>query len=148
MAWAQPTAVLAQKGGALIDATDPGRIATAILSLGYRAKLGEDGVGDPMITSSVGGLDFNIYFYGCTDHSACKRLLFKIGYDLADGTTWEVINDWNASKLFGRAYTDDESDPWLEMPVNLDGGVSQFNFEDTFDWWQVIVAEFQEHIDF
>lgn len=139
-----PVAAAAQ----LVDATDAERLATIIRDLGYRARLDTDGVGDPLIASSVGGTDFNIYFFGCTDGAACKSLLFKVGYDLTDGTTLEVVNDWNAMSLFGRAYRDEDGDPWLEMPVNLDGGVSLFNFQDTFDWWEVILEEFEDHIDF
>ena len=138
-------AVFAQK---TIDATDPDRLADIIRDLGYRAVLSTDGVGDPMIETSVNGTDTTILFFGCTDNEDCKTLLFKVGYDLADGTTLEVINAWNTEKLFGRAYLDDEGDPWLEMPVNLFGGVTRANFEDTFDWWDVIVSDFEDHVGF
>lgn len=134
--------------GQAVDATDPEVLAEIIRDLGYRATIEEDGVGDPMIKSSVSGTDITIFFYGCTDNAACKSLLFKVGYDLTDGTTLDVINDWNVSALFGRSYMDDEDDPWLEMAVNMDGGVSRRNFEDTFDWWEVAVGQFEEHIDF
>ena len=131
-----------------VDATDPAELVSIIQALGYRAVLDTDDTGDPMIRSSTGGTDFSIYFYGCTDNTDCKSLLFKAGYDLDDGTTLEVIDDWNETILFGRAYLDDEADPWLEMPVNMDGGVSRRNFEDNYDWWEVIVAEFEDHIGF
>jgi len=131
-----------------VDATDPARLAQVIQELGYRALLDTDNVGDPLITSSVAGTEFSIFFYRCNDNTNCKVVLFKVGYDLSDGTTAEVINAWNEANLFGRAYLDDENDPWLEMPVNLDGGVSRANFEDSFDWWEVVVSKFQDHIDF
>jgi hypothetical protein len=132
----------------LVDATDAEGLASLIRGLGYRATVEKDGVGDPMIMSSAGGTDFAIYFYGCTDGADCKWLLFKVGYDLDDGTTGESINAWNAETIFGRAYLDDEADPWLEMSVNMDGGVSRANFEDSFDWWEVILSGFEDHIDF
>ncbi len=28
------------------------------------------------------------------------------------------------------------------------GGVSRANFEDTYDWWEVIQSGFEEHIGF
>jgi hypothetical protein len=132
----------------LIDATDAQSLAEIIRDLGYRASVETDNVGDPMIVSSVGGTDVSILFYGCEDGRRCTSLLFKVGYDLADGTTLEAINAWNAENLFGRAYMDDEADPWIEMPVNLKGGVSRENFEDTFDWWDVVVGQFEDHIGF
>jgi len=130
-----------------VDASDPQPLVEIIQDLGYRGKLEVDGIGDPMIHSSVGGTEFAIYFYGCEDNAKCTALLFKVGYDLADGTTLGVVNDWNAANLFGRAYLDDEADPWIEMPVNLHGGVSRQNFEDTFDWWEVLIDNFEAHID-
>lgn len=138
-------------GGAnaqLADARAPERLVEIIRDLGYRARLETDRIGDPMIVSSVGGTDFNIYFFGCTDNAACRSLLFKVGYDLEPGTTVEHVNDWNETSLFGRAYLDDERDPWLELAVNLHGGVSVANFQDTFDWWEVVLDEFEEHIGF
>ena len=132
----------------LVDASDAEKLGEIIRDLGYRATVSTDGVGDPMISTSVGGTDVTIFFYGCEDNANCRTLLFKVGYDLEDGTTLEVINAWNEMNLFGRAYLDDESDPWIEMAVNLYGGVSRANFEDTFDWWDVVVGQFEDHIGF
>lgn len=131
-----------------VDATDPEQLVSIIQQLGYRAVLEADNVGDPLIKSSAGGTEFAIYFYGCTLGGTCKSLLFKVGYDLANGIALAEIEDWNETTLFGRAYLDDEADPWLEMAVNMDGGVSRKNFEDNYDWWEVIVGEFEDHIDF
>jgi hypothetical protein len=133
--------------GQTIDATDPERLVGIFQDLGYRAKLSTDRVGDPLITSSVGGTEFSIYFYGCEDNSACKMLLFKVGYDLNNGTTLDTVNAWNQMTLFGRAHLDDDNDPWLEMAVNLSGGVTRANIEDSFDWWEIIVEQFEDHID-
>lgn len=131
-----------------VDATDPAELVSIIQELGYRGVLEVDDAGDPMIRSSVGGTEFTILFHGCEDGNECRSLLFRVGYDLPDGTTVEVVNDWNATKLFGRAYLDEESDPWLELTMNTYGGVSRLNFEDTFDWWEIVVADFEDHVDF
>lgn len=136
--------------GALVDAGDPEKLVSIIRSLGYRAELETDNVGDPLIRSSVGGTRFAIIFYGCDEatHDNCKLLLYKVGYDLTDGIDLEVVNQWNATELVGRAYRDDVNDPWLEMSWNLSGGVSALNFESTFEWWEASVGRFERHIDF
>lgn len=131
-----------------VDATEPDKLASVIRDLGYRASVEQDDAGDPMIRSSAGGIEFGIVFYGCTDGERCRTLLFQVGYDLESGTTAEVVEAWNEGILFGRAYLDEEADPWLEMPVNLFGGVSRENFEDTFDWWETILGDFERHIGF
>lgn len=129
-----------------VDATDPEKLASLIRDLGYRATVEQDDAGDPMISSSAGGSDFHIYFYGCEGGGQCRTLLFQVGYDLESGTTVDVVEDWNENVLFGRAYLDEEADPWVEMPVNLFGGVNRANFEDTFDWWEVVLDDFERHI--
>lgn len=134
--------------GETLDATDPAKLVSVIQSLGYRATLDRDNVGDPLIRSSAGGTEFAIYFYGCSGGAACKSLLFKVGYDLIEGTTLEAMNEWNKTALFGRAYMDEENEPWLEMSVTLDGGITRENFADVYDWWDVILADFEKHIDF
>lgn len=131
-----------------LDASDPERLARVIQELGYRARLDVDGVGDPLILSSAAGIDFAIYFFGCTDGEACSTLLFKAGFDLANGMTLEAVEAWNEEVLYGRVYLDDENDPWIELAVNLFGGVTRENFEDTFDWWETVLFQFQDSVDF
>lgn len=134
----------------LIDATDPERLVSVIQDLGYRAKLSVDDAGDPLILSSVGGTEFSLQFFGCSEnkHDQCKLLMFRVGYDLEEGTNLETINSWNEMILVGRGYLDDESDPWFEWAVNMYGGVTRQNFTDSFDWWESSVRDFEEHIDY
>ena len=58
----------------------------------------------------------------------------------------DVINQWNATRLFGRAYLDEVSDPWLELVLNMQGGVTRTQFEKTFEWWETSVGEFEDEI--
>lgn len=134
----------------LVDATDPARLVTLIRDLGYRAELDTDEVGDPLIRSSVGGTRFSIVFYGCDQdrHDNCKFLLYKVGYDMADGVDLDLVNEWNATQLVGRAYRDQVDDPWLEMSLNMSGGVSVRNVESAFEWWEASVDKFENHIGF
>lgn len=134
----------------LVDASDPQRLVELIQDMGYRAQLDKDEVGDPLITSSVGGTKFAIIFYGCDKdtNKDCDFLLYKVGYDLDREMTLESINEWNATQLVGRAYRDDVKDPWLEMAWNVKGGVSVANFQSTFEWWELSVGAFEDHIGF
>ena len=61
--------------------------------------------------------------------------------------TMDQVNTWNREFRFGKVYLDDENDPFLEMDVNLDYGVSEGNFLDTLDWWTVVLGRFEEYID-
>ncbi len=116
--------------------------------MGYRAELTTDDQGDPKIKSSASGSNFSIFFYGCNDGSDCTSIQFSAGFDMDNGTTLTVANEWNAHKRYGQVYLDEENDPFLEMDVNLDGGgVSEETFRDTVGIWDKMLAEFQQHID-
>ncbi|HEX7034134.1 MAG TPA: YbjN domain-containing protein [Pseudomonadales bacterium] len=134
----------------LVDAADPARMISILRGLGHPAQLDTDEVGDPLIRSEVGGTRFAILFYGCDEarHDSCNFVLFRVGYDLADGLDLERINEWNATELVGRAFRDDVDDPWLELAWNLDGGVTARNFETTIACWEAAVARFEQHIRF
>ena len=133
----------------MVRGQDPGTLVRALQQEGYSAKLGVDKVGDPMITSSVSGTTFQIYFYNCTDHKACATITFHSGYDLKTGIGLEKVNEWNRGKRFGRAYLDKEDDPILEMDVDLDdGGMSQALFIDNLQFWTSVLGEFEKHIGY
>lgn len=128
---------------------DPGTLVSALQKAGYAAKLGTDKVGDPMITSGVSGTTFQIFFYNCTGHKNCATVQFHSGYDLQEPVSLDRINEWNRGQRFGRAYLDKESDPILEMDVDLDdGGVPPLLFIDNIEFWASILGNFERHIGY
>ena len=38
------------------------------------------------------------------------------------------------------------SDPWIELVLNMQGGVTRQQFEKTFEWWETSVGEFEDEI--
>ena len=130
----------------LVSAEDPDALIAIIRELGFQAKLEQDNVGDPVIRSSSGGVDFRVYFYECKNNKRCKSLHFSVGYDLAGGSSLDAVQVWNSDKRFASAYLDDESDPFLQMDINTDGGITQQNFENSFQLWQSLKGEFEQFI--
>lgn len=132
----------------LVDATEPKHLVSILRGMGQPAELDTDDVGDPLIRSEIDGTRYWIVFYGCDEerHDRCEVLLFRVGYALSNGIDLDRINDWNATELMGRAFRDEENDPWLEMAWNLDGGVTARNFESTVEWWEAALTRFEQHI--
>lgn len=131
-----------------VTATDANAVMKAMQDFGLVATMGTDGDNDPKISSRVSDTKFSVYFYGCQDNMNCSSIMLKAGYDLNTGISALKINEWNRDKRFSKAYIDDEGDPFLEMDVNLDfDGVGDKNFEDTLDWWRLLVEDFEEFID-
>jgi len=113
---------------------------------GLKVALGKASDGDPRIESSDPDNPFTVHFYSCTENTDCGVIQFVAGWDLANGIPLAKIEEWNATKLWGQAYRDDDKDPWLAMTVNVRGGVTVANFDDTVDWWRVVSGDFKKHI--
>lgn len=140
-AWAGPSS--AQN----VRAQDPGTVVSALQGAGYTANLGTDKLGDPMISSSLNGTVFQIFFYNCKDNRDCATVEFHSGYDLPTSPSLDLINEWNRTKRFARAFLDKENDPILEMSVDLDdGGLSPALFIDNFEFWATILDQFEKRI--
>lgn len=136
------TAASAQK---LVDATDPEAIINLMRGFGS-AVLETDDAGDPMIVARIDGTRFLVLFYGCQDGADCKSIQFRAAWETSGNVSLGKIDSWNADKRFGKAYLDDVKDPVVEMDVNLFGGVSTRNLEDTIDWWQLVLADFKLNV--
>ena len=146
---AAATLVATPAAAEMVRARDPGSVVRALQANGYKAVLGVDAVGDPMVTSRIGNSDFQIFFYNCTNHVECATVTFHVGYDLSRTVSLESINEWNRGQRFGRAYLDRENDPILEMDLDLDdGGVSEALFIDNIQFWAAVFSRFQVHIGY
>lgn len=133
---------------AQVTATDAQVVLKAMQDFGLVATMGADTQGDPKISSRVSDTKFSVYFYGCKENTNCTSIMIKAGYDLTNGISASKVNEWNRQKRFSKAYIDDDGDPFLELDVNLDfEGVGPKNFEDTLDWWRLLVEGFEEFID-
>ena len=135
-----PSVVLAQ-GSRIIDATTPDSVAEIARRYGS-ADQATDALGDPMVQAQLSsGVYYDIYFYGCTNAANCRNLQFVATWDYKGASADEVMR-WNREKRFGKAYLNDEGNLVVEMNVNIDYGVTDRNFDDTIDWWRVVVDEF------
>ena len=145
-------AVLAAPAGAAgagaeetIDATAPARILALVQGYG-EATLGTDNLGDPLIEGRIGEKDYELFFYDCKENRDCKSLTFSATWE-AEDLSDEMMADWNRQKRFGKAYLDQDGNANVEMSVNLHGGVTRANLDDTIDWWRLVLAGFADHFD-
>lgn len=133
----------------LVRGQDPASVVAAMKAGGFAAELGVDSVGDPMITSTVDGTSFRVFFYNCTNNVECATVQFHSGYDFEEAPSFASINEFNKSQRFASAFLDKDNDPILEMDVDLDdGGMSQALFIDNLQFWQSVVGKFEEAIGY
>lgn len=132
----------------MVRAQDPSSVVSALQGAGYKAELTKDDSGDPLIRSTSSGSNFAIFFFGCTKNVDCRTIQFFAGYDRDKSPSLSQMNDWNSRKRFGRAYLADKGAARIEMDVDLDdGGMSTKLFEDNLEFWVLLMAQFEKHID-
>ncbi len=131
----------------MISAADPQTIIDLLQSKGFRASLTTDSYGDPQIETAAEGVDYTVDFYGCTDGANCDSVLFTVGFNMDDGTTYEYINEWNKTHAIAGAYVDEEMDPFLDMYVLTKSGVPSETFDAAIDEWTMTLSEFIDYID-
>jgi hypothetical protein len=145
----QQTGAPAGGGGEIIiTGEDPQLITDLLQEWGYKAKLTDDGEGNPKIESAIAGVNYQIYFYGCQSGQACSSIELSSGFNLESGIGLDVINDWHSKKRYTRAYLDDNQDPWLSMDINLyGGGITAATFQDNVYLWDSLVSDFKTQIN-
>ena len=142
LAAATPAATATDCGTGMVCASNPAPLIDAMQKAGYRAELGKDGVGDPLINSNASGYKWSVMFYDCTDHKDCKSIQFQASFDSHDGITADYVNRWNSSKRFVRAALDDDRTFYLRYDLSTLGGLNQKNFADALDWWDLLLGDY------
>ena len=94
---------------------------------------------------SIGENTFGVDGYNCSG-GGCTEFLFSIGYDLENGFPLEKINEWNSTRLGGRAWLDDENDPWVDHVISLSGPDDRGAFEEGFLLWMDVIYTFEEFL--
>ncbi|MFV3074582.1 YbjN domain-containing protein [Niveispirillum fermenti] len=135
---------VAASAATIISAANPQAIYEVARGFGA-AEMGKDSTGDPKITGMIEGRKYNIIFSSCKNNKDCKVIQFWAAWS-ASNVTQSQMNEWNKGRVFGKAYLDSDNDPNLELTVNLKGGVTKENLEDTFDWWRVALKSFASFI--
>lgn len=122
-------------------------MADVLQNRGYRAEITTDSDGDPMIKSTAEAINFQVYFYNCNGKPRCKTIQFGSAFDLEHGMELGKINDWNRHNRFGRAYLDDENDPFVEMDVDVEHGFSTEALSNNLDTWVAVLPKFRNFIN-
>ena len=132
----------------LVDPTDPTTLVRTMQNAGYRAELAVDNIGYPMIRSSTQGINYAIFFYGCTDAGTdCTNVQFEATFTMNSPLSAELMNEFNAAKRFIRVVVNDEGNPAIRMDVNMRDGITEDQFLDYMNLWDILVGDFLAHIN-
>lgn len=135
----------------LVDPATPESIAEQLRASGFKAEVHPPtNSNGPGITSKAAeGVDFDISFDACdADGKRCQVMVFTAGFQFKDPDkrpSKADLNRWNLTE-YGKAVANANGDPWLDLEVNLVGGITKANLVDTMKWWNGLVSNFSAHI--
>lgn len=109
----------------------------------------EPGEGDYVI-SKFDSISFWIHFTACdNDGTDCEVIVFDAGFtytDKSDRPDLDAINTWNENHL-GKGGLDENGDPYINLEINIVGGITHNNLSDTIDWWETTLDDFTSYIE-
>lgn len=122
-------------------------IAEVLREMGYRAEVGKDNVGDPMIRTSFAGATTTVFFYGCSGAN-CESVQFTSGFILQDDVDENHLNGWNRHKRYLKSYIDGEGDPIAEYDIVVGDGLPTSVVRESIENWDKLLGEFQDYIGY
>lgn len=129
-----------------IDASDPARIVNLLQDMGYRATVEQTDKGEPRIRSASNGLNFSIWFYGCTNGAACRSLQFTTSWDMPQGMSAERAQEWNRKKRFAKMILLSGGDPALVYDIMMSDGMAVANLRASIRLWDALLGDFKEFV--
>ena len=131
--------------GGMITGTDIDRMAQIANAYGPASRQPDDDQG-PWIRGEMDGTIYTISFLNCQNGANCTSVQFRAWWNSEGAHTIEMMNDWNRQRRFSDAYIDDNGNATIEFDVNLAGGVTAVNFDDTVQWWRAVLDQFRRDV--
>ncbi|MBT8472422.1 MAG: YbjN domain-containing protein, partial [Marinicaulis sp.] len=115
--------------------------------------LEDSATGAPVASGQAGEFGFFVRAMSCSGSpAACENLMFFANFELGRAATTNdlrVVNQFNDSQVFGRAYVlEQQNQVGVDYVIELGGGVSQEHLAQNISRWadviSAFVAKFQE----
>jgi hypothetical protein len=116
-----------------------GEVADILAAHGMPAKLATDSKGNEIVSSSVAGINFDVYFYDCNS-GRCSSIQFAAGWTNSSASQAR-INEWNTTKRYLRVYSKPGKVVWAEQDLVVSHGSSE-NIDDCLTWWEKMSTQF------
>lgn len=93
-------------------------VAAWLAGEGHPPNIHNDSHGESIVSSSIDGVNFDIYFYACTGER-CTSVQFAAGWTPLAKATPDAVNAWNRDKRYVKAYLDHTNNLWGEYDIDL-----------------------------
>jgi len=121
-------------------------MASWLLDQGYAAEVHNDEGGVSIVSSTIAGVNYDIYFYECAG-ARCAALEFLAGWSPAENVTLDELNAWNAKKRFVFGYRDTDRNLWAQYDIDVGPGASWEQLTTAMTRWEDGAKDFKGFID-
>ena len=100
----------------------------------------------PTLAAMSGDFSFLASFEACDENGdGCEILVLRCGFSFApeDQPDQAAVNLWNR-ETWGKAFIDEDGDPWISLELNVVGGLTEENLSDTLMWWSDLIVDFAD----
>lgn len=132
----------------LIDKITGDQLGAAMTAAGLNADIITDAsTGAPVIRGSNGDFNFYVRALSCAGQPmACENLVFFANFSLGRTATaqdFRIVNEFNESQVFGRAYVIPETNEvGIDYVIELGGGVTEDHLSQNIGRWADVVNSF------
>ena len=121
-------------------------MAAWLLDQGYSAEIHNDKGGVSIISSTIGPVNYDIYFNDCSG-ARCQTLEFLAGWTPANSITLDELNAWNATKRFVFGYRDKDLNLWVQTDIDIGSGGVWEEVTASLARWEDGATDFKGFID-
>lgn len=112
--------------------------------------LADASTGAPVASGAAGEFSFFVRALSCSGSpAACENLMFFANFDLGRAATandYRLVNSFNDSQVFGRAYVlENKNQVGVDYVIELGGGVTEDHLAENVSRWADVIAAFVEN---
>lgn len=131
----------------MISSIDAGGLEAAMNEAGLNPELQTSTDGSPVATGTAGDFEFYVRGLACSGSPvSCENIMFFANFDLGRPLTaqdYRIVNSYNDSQVFGRAYAlQNSNEVGVDYVIELGGGVSPDHLSENIGRWADVVAAF------
>ena len=108
---------------------------------GLPARIDKDSNGNVIIKSRVAGVNFDVYFFDCSD-AGCREIQFAAGWSNSE-IPQSKVNEWNTTKRYLRVYTKPGKVIWAEQDAVVGRGTTE-NIDECLHTWGTVIVIFKK----
>lgn len=133
------------KKASVMETVTAPEVAAVLQTKGHETIEKVDNQGDPLLSVKAEAFSYQVLFYNCKE-GRCDTVQYRAWWSLDKKFPLDVVNEFNKTNRLGRAYLDQDSDPTLELVIEMHGGVTPEQMSFQHDRFMRAGEVFKSHL--